>query len=102
MKQFKTFLIFYFLILAFTNEFDAQVNTNNIVSGLSEGFTVSEMENILKTEKVKYLKKYMEKNNYVFKNDDGESLEYYKNSAVSFYVYYEDNNVTGIISESSP
>lgn len=102
MKNLKTVLTL-FLVFAFSIMSKAQeVNTDNLLRGLEAGFTITEMENMYNLEKIRSLKDWMLKNKYELKSDDGKLLEFEKNEVVSFYVFYQDDQIIEIRSSSSP
>lgn len=80
----------------------AQVNLDNVSSGLSDGYSIKEMEDILNSVTVKNVKQWAIDKKYTFIEDDGSVIEVEKNSVVTFYIFYKGNDIEQLQVSSSP
>ena len=94
-----------FSISIFSQTALTEDNINNIKSFLTEGFTISEMKEVLENLQYKKHERWMEKKGYTFREEvpSKEALYYKKNELVSVFAYYNRNKeITEVKFTSSP
>ncbi len=105
MKKIFLFISLMFSFSSFSQNPLTEADFNHMKAFLTEGFTISEMKDILENISYKKHEKWMEKKGYTFREEipSKEALYYKKNDIVSLFVYYNKNkDFTEIKFSSSP